>query len=271
MKLIIQFFERNDQLIQSTMFLSIFILCWSLEYFVGRVSETRNRRQFINNVFFSIFGAIVQLILGLVFLKSIQFEQENGLGLIHYWGVNSIFFKLLIAFIFLDFTYWLYHYFMHKIPVMWRFHAVHHSDSTLNVSTALREHPFETAIRLGHYILAVGIIGPPLWIISLHQFVQVVSKIIIHGNFRLPEKADRLFSFLFLTPNMHQVHHHYIRPYTDSNYGDLFSVWDRFFRTYRTLKKEELVFGLDQYPEGLESPEKWYVLLKRPFLTQNKL
>jgi sterol desaturase/sphingolipid hydroxylase (fatty acid hydroxylase superfamily) len=271
MKSIIQFFDQNNQILQSSIFIIVFLLCWSLEHFHGITAVNSKKKHFINNVLFSVFGALVQLAIGLVFLKSIQFEQENGLGLIHYWGVTSNLGQLLIAFIFLDFTYWLYHFLMHKIPVLWRFHAVHHSDSFLNVSTALREHPFETVIRLGHYILAVAIIGPSLWVISLHQFIQIISKIIIHGNFRVPEKLDKTLSFLLLTPNMHQVHHHYVQPYTDSNYGDLFSIWDRIFSTFRTLKKDELSFGLDQYPEELESPDKWYNLLKRPFLAQHKI
>lgn len=85
-----------------------------------------------------------------------------------------------------------------------------------------------------------------LWILALHQFVQIASKIIIHSNFRLPDKLDKYLSYLVITPNMHHVHHHFKQPYTDSNYGDLFSIWDRMFGTFTYLSKEQVQFGLDE-------------------------
>lgn len=262
---IIAFFNQNHQTFQSAVFLVVFLLCWSVEHLHGMMHVTGQRKHFVNNVLFSLAGALVQVGIGIFFLKSIQFEQAYGFGLFHWLKIENPVYQLLITFVYLDFVYWLYHYLMHKIPFLWRFHAVHHSDTFLNVSTALREHPIETLIRLSQYMLAVAILGPPLWLVSLHQFLQVISKIIVHSNFRVPDKTDRLLSYLLLTPNMHQVHHHYVQPYTDSNYGDLFSVWDRIFRTFRSLKKEQLVFGLDQYPENTEKPDQWYKLLKRPF------
>ena len=135
---------------------------------------------------------------------------------------------------------------MHKVKKIWRFHAVHHSDVVLNVSTSLREHPVETVIRLSQYMAVSLFLGPMLWILALHQFVQIASKIIIHSNFRLPDKLDKYLSYLVITPNMHHVHHHFKQPYTDSNYGDLFSIWDRMFGTFTYLSKEQVQFGLDE-------------------------
>jgi sterol desaturase/sphingolipid hydroxylase (fatty acid hydroxylase superfamily) len=269
MNTIFNFFNQNHQNIQSGIFVAVFLACWFLEYYVSDSSFFPKKKHVLNNFLFSLSGAVIQVLVSVVFLKIILFENANNIGLIPYLNFKSGYLNILFAFIFLDFTYWLYHFLMHKIPVLWRFHSVHHSDSHLNVSTSLREHPFETMIRLGHYVLAVSFLGPALWIISLHQFIQIISKIIIHADLRLPEKTDRILSFLVLTPNMHQVHHHYVRPYTDSNYGDLFSIWDRMFKTFYTLKKEELKFGLDQYPESVQQPEAWYKMLVRPFINAN--
>ena len=137
---------------------------------------------------------------------------------------------------------------MHKVKLVWPFHAVHHSDTVLNVSTSLREHPVETCIRLGHYMLSAWFLGTAFWIMTLHQFVQIISKIIIHSNFRLPDKLDKYLSYFIITPNMHHVHHHYTAPYTDSNYGDLFSIWDRMFGTY-TARINTFTPGIKGYNE----------------------
>lgn len=266
---IIQFFYNDNQTIQFSIFIAVFIACWVIEFVLSENKfETKNKHA-LNNFLFSLLGAVVQILIGLFFFKLIIFENSEGIGLLSFFNIKSSIGQLIFSLIFLDFTYWVYHFLMHKIPFFWRFHAVHHSDAYLDVSTALREHPLETFIRMSHYILAVAFLGPYIWIISLHQFIQIVSKLIIHGDFRLSQKVDRILSYLLLTPNMHQVHHHYIRPYTDSNYGDLFSIWDRIFRTFYTLPKNELIFGLDQFPEDIEKPDSWLKLLKRPFNSKN--
>lgn len=270
MNSITHFFQLDSKVVQSSIFVIVFLLCWFLESFSEFPEAFSKRKHFFNNFIFSFAGAVVQFFIGIVFLKIITYENVHQIGLLHKLKLNSPLQQLVFSFVFLDFFYWVYHFLMHKVPFLWRFHAVHHSDSFMTVSTALREHPIETFIRLGHYILAVAILGPALWLVSLHQFIQIVSKIIIHGNFRLPEKTDKIVSYFLLTPNMHQVHHHYVLPFTDSNYGDLFSIWDRLFRTFYTLKKDELKFGLDEYPEEVQCPEPWYFLLRRPFMRKTK-
>ncbi len=245
MNLIEHFFSEDHRTFQIGVFTIVFILCWNLEYLFGISKNYSKSRHFLNNFLVAIPGALVQLTLGAFFLKMLNYENVNQIGLLSQLSIRSNVGQLLFSFVFLDFIYWLYHFIMHKTKLLWRFHAVHHSDKILNVSTSLREHPVETMVRLSHYILAVGFLGPYIWIISLHQFVQIISKIIIHGNFRLPEKTDKYLSYLILTPNMHHAHHHFEQPFTDSNYGDLFSIWDHLFGTFSHLTKDQVKFGLD--------------------------
>jgi sterol desaturase/sphingolipid hydroxylase (fatty acid hydroxylase superfamily) len=266
-----QFFGEGQNLAQILLFGIVFLFCWNLEHFFGVSKDYNKWKHSLTNLMFMIPGGIMQLLLGIVFVKVLLLENAQGIGFLPKFGFTSNFSQILISFVFLDLCYWLYHFLMHKIKFAWRFHAVHHSDHVMNVTTSLREHPGETIIRLGHYMLAVWFLGPYFWIVTLHQFVQITSKIIVHSNWRLPDTVDRYVSMLFLTPNMHHVHHHYEQPYTDSNFGDLLSIWDRMFGTFHYLPKEEVVFGLDV--EVFEDPKnkemKFKGLMSVPFTKKN--
>ena len=85
-----------------------------------------------------------------------------------------------------------------------------------------------------------------------------------HANIKLPKKLDNLLSYVFVSPDMHKVHHHYVLPYTDSNYGNIFSVWDRLFGTFMTLDRDAIIYGVDTFPDE-EGNGKLGVLLKQPF------
>jgi sterol desaturase/sphingolipid hydroxylase (fatty acid hydroxylase superfamily) len=243
---LLHIFGKGQNTQQFMIFVAIFMVCWNLENIYGVTKDYKKWRHDLTNAMFVIPGALLQMILGYVFVKVLVFENDNAMGLLPKLGLESTTEQIVVSFIFLDLTYYVYHFLMHKVKLVWPFHAVHHSDTVLNVSTSLREHPVETCIRLGHYMLSAWFLGTAFWIMTLHQFVQIISKIIIHSNFRLPDKLDKYLSYLIITPNMHHVHHHYQEPYTDSNYGDLFSVWDRMFGTFTYLSREDVVFGLDK-------------------------
>ncbi|MBK6701357.1 MAG: sterol desaturase family protein [Saprospiraceae bacterium] len=243
---ILPHFTHGQDMQQLMICIFVFTICWNLENIYGVTKDYRKWRHDFINALFVIPGVFLQLTIGYVFIRILLNENIHQYGILHYFSLDSTVEQLIGTFIFLDFTYYIYHYLMHKVKLVWPFHAVHHSDTVLNVSTSLREHPLETCIRLGHYILAACLLGPAFWIITLHQFVQIISKIIIHSNFRLPEQVDKYLSYVILTPNMHHVHHHYVEPYTDSNYGDLLSIWDRMFGTFTYLDRHEVVFGLDK-------------------------
>ncbi|MBK6978339.1 MAG: sterol desaturase family protein [Cytophagaceae bacterium] len=260
------FFNENHKITHGLIFMIVFLICLNLEYLFGVSDKKVKFKNIRTNLMFILPGFVFQNILGLVFVKVLIWENLNHFGLLSYFNMHSTTQQLMISFIVLDFFYWLYHFLMHKYSVVWRFHAVHHSDKVLNVSTSLREHPVETTIRLSHYMLITWLLGPMVWLISLHQFVQILSKIIIHSNWRLPDNIDKYLSYLILTPNMHHVHHHEKQPYTDSNFGDLFSIWDRAFGTFQFLPKEKVIFGLDveifkENPQTLRFKE----LIKLPF------
>ena len=162
----------------------------------------------------------------------------------------------------LDFFAYLAHVLLHKLPLAWRFHQVHHSDEAVDVTTAFRQHPGETVWRVVWQLPAIVIFGLPLWIVAVYLTISAANAQLEHANIRLPETLDRWLRLLFVTPNMHKVHHSRLQRETDSNYSNIFSVWDRLFGTYtRRVDFETLRYGLDD----LRDRATFLRLLRMPF------
>ena len=128
---------------------------------------------------------------------------------------------------------------------MWRLHLVHHSDKAVDVTTGTRHHPLDFVIRECFALLAVLITGMPLSFYLLYRLLSVLFTYWTHANLRLPLSLDRGLSWILVTPNMHKFHHHYQVPWTDSNYGNMFSVWDRIFGTFVYGDLQDIQYGVD--------------------------
>jgi sterol desaturase/sphingolipid hydroxylase (fatty acid hydroxylase superfamily)/uncharacterized protein (DUF2141 family) len=192
----------------------------------------------------------VQFILGFAFAFSTTWVTTHHFGLIQ-WLVPATnrLETFLFSLILLDFTEYFYHRFMHTFKALWRIHLVHHSDESVDVSTVLREHPAETFIRLSNTLLCAFLLGVPLWCLVFRQIIQVLFTVGSHVSVRLPERLDRILGWVFITPNLHHVHHHYKQPFTDRNYGDILSIWDRMFGTFARMEAQKITFGVDACPE----------------------
>jgi sterol desaturase/sphingolipid hydroxylase (fatty acid hydroxylase superfamily) len=139
---------------------------------------------------------------------------------------------------------------MHKSWIGWQFHRVHHSNSEVNVTTALRQHPGETMWRTLCYAFAVGAFGIPLWVFLAYLMISTLNAQLEHTNIRVNVSIDRVLRLLIVTPNMHKIHHSRDQIETDSNYANIFSIWDRLFRTYTpTIDFGRLRYGLDGFDE----------------------
>jgi sterol desaturase/sphingolipid hydroxylase (fatty acid hydroxylase superfamily) len=162
----------------------------------------------------------------------------------------------------LDLFAYIAHVLLHKTPFAWRFHRVHHSDEAVDVTTAFRQHPGETIWRVLWQFPAIALFGLPLWIVAVYLMISATNAQLEHANIRLPERLDRWLRVLFVTPNMHKVHHSRLQPETDSNYANIFSVWDRLFGTYTArVDFETLRYGLDDAGERTT----FLRLLRMPF------
>ena len=246
------------------LFGTLFIF-WLIEDRKKNINNTEKFKHAKLNSLFMFTAAPVQLVFGISLTYLAKMEVTHHFGLLNYFSFSqNFFFQIVATFIILDFFEYVYHVIMHKIKILWMFHLVHHSDRVVDVSTTLREHPGETAARLAMSLLWVLISGASMWAIVFHQFIQIVSNIIAHSNVRLNEKTDKIVGSVFITPNLHQVHHHYKQPYTDSNYGDILSVWDHLFGTFRRVEVQKDEFGIDSCMDHEEN-SNFVNLIKLPF------
>ncbi|WP_138994244.1 sterol desaturase family protein [Larkinella sp. C7] len=240
-------------------------LFWHLENRQSWRLDFRRWRHALTNARFTLVDGLVQLLLGFALLRELDWIEFHNWGLVRQLPfANQPVVHFIAVFVVLDFLEYLYHVVMHRYGYLWRFHAVHHADPHVDVSTVLREHPGETFIRLTFLLVWVFISGSTFWALMARQFIQIVANVAAHANYRLPERLDRILSFVLVTPNVHHVHHHHQLPYTDSNYGDVLSIWDRLFGTFYTLPANELVFGLDTHPEPADGASFQH-LLQQPF------
>ncbi|WP_371932730.1 sterol desaturase family protein [Roseibium sp. MMSF_3544] len=157
--------------------------------------------------------------------------QEKGWGLFGILGWSGLL-AGLITFLVLDLAVWGQHVASHKVPWFWRIHRVHHADSEVDATTALRFHPIEILLSFVWKGLVIVALGGPVEAVLIFEIVLNASAVFGHANVRIPKALDRLLRFVIVTPDMHRIHHSVIHRETDSNYGFYLSVWDRLFGTY---------------------------------------
>jgi sterol desaturase/sphingolipid hydroxylase (fatty acid hydroxylase superfamily) len=157
------------------------------------------------------------------------------------------------------------HVVMHKVPFLWRLHRVHHLDTHLDVSTSLRSHPAELATNIVTMVPAAIAFGLAPWVLLVYELVDSIVGALSHANLRIPEFLDRPLRWVMVTPNMHCLHHSSYQPETDSNYGTVFTIWDRLFGTYRAAPingYDGLQIGLSEIRDQRTSDLWWQ--LKSP-------
>jgi sterol desaturase/sphingolipid hydroxylase (fatty acid hydroxylase superfamily) len=207
----------------------------------------------LRNFFFTATTIVVNFALAFVLLRTAAWVVTREVGLLFLLPPVPLVLQMLVGLLLLDLVgAWLPHFVEHKVPPLWRLHLVHHSDTEVDTTSANRHHPGESVVRFAFTTLAVVVAGAPMWMVFLYQSLSVVLSQFNHANIALPVGLDRALSWVIVSPDMHKVHHHYVLPYTDSNYGNVFSVWDRLFGTFRTMDRSRIVYGVDTHMEPTE-------------------
>lgn len=263
---IIDFLVNSSAIVQLVLFCTCLLLFWIIEVSSGLYRTQKKWSHAVLNAGFVATNIPVQFLIGLVFTFVVNWTAAHHFGVLAFlhFGSHERLYLFISGFCLLDFGEYIYHLLMHKIKRFWMFHVVHHSDVVVDVSTTLREHPGENLIRNSFTVFWVLLSGVPFWILILRQIIQIVSNVFAHINYRIPERLDRIIGLIFITPNLHHVHHHFEQPYTDCNYGDVLSVWDRLFGTFNRLASSKVVFGVDTFMD-VKSDTKFRSLIKLPF------
>ncbi len=257
MESVIGFFEQVPTWFRVAILIGGIVFFWAMEGVLPLFKfQYRKVRHAGLNLFFTLTTAIIGFGLAGALLAASNFVVSNNFGLLYLidlplWAqvVAGI---LLMDLIGAYFIHWL----EHQVKWMWKFHVVHHSDTTVDVTTGLRHHPGETIFRIAFTILAVMLIGAPIGVVMLYQSISVLFAHLTHANIHMPSKVDWALSYIFITPHMHKVHHHYQQPLTDSNYGNIFAFWDRLFGTYAHVDDvRDLSYGIDTHMKKEENTQ----------------
>ncbi|MGZ3937840.1 MAG: sterol desaturase family protein [Flavisolibacter sp.] len=243
------------------------LLLWIIEGAIPLISLHYKRNKWRHasiNFTFTVIHLVIHTGFGILIVLLSDACRRADFGMVN-WMNSSAIGTIAISFLVLDFfAAWLVHLVQHKIRLLWRFHMIHHSDNNVDVTTGLRHHPIESVLRGVFFLVGVLVSGAPVYAVMFYQTFLVLSTQFTHANIRLPGWVDRALSYVFVSPNMHKVHHHWQQPYTDRNYGAVLSIWDRLFGTYQHLEPNQIRYGLDRYYPN-EEDENLSMLLKKPF------
>lgn len=242
------------------------LLFWIIEgaipLFSLQYKKNKLRHAGVNFVF-TVIHLIIHTFLAILIIKLSDWCAATEFGLV-YWTNANILVTIFIGVLALDFSSWLVHLVMHKVPLLWRFHLIHHSDTNVDVTTGLRHHPGDSLLRGIFFLLLIFISGAPMYSVMIYQTLVVLATAFTHANISLPPKLDKALSWFLISPNMHKVHHHWKQPYTDSNYGAVFSIWDRLLGTFTSLDTKDIKYGLDRYYPA-DKDENVMKLMVKPF------
>jgi sterol desaturase/sphingolipid hydroxylase (fatty acid hydroxylase superfamily) len=190
-------------------------------------------------------------------------NQQWHFGLNYLYDVPA-WLKFAVAFVLLDYSLYTWHILLHKIPFMWRFHLVHHTDLDLDITTAFRFHFGELIASVFFRGAAVILIGASPVVVLIYEIIFEAATQFHHSNLKLPFRFEKILNLLFVTPRMHGIHHSMVKRQTDSNFSTIFSFWDRIHNTIRlNIHQDKIIIGVPVYPDKNELTIGY--LLKLPF------
>jgi len=266
MQNLVHFFQHIQSWQRSLILISGIVFFWVIEgiipLFKFKYSKFRHAGL---NLFFTLTTVLINFGFAFLILKASDFTSTNKIGLLYVFNLPLWLFILLGVIIQDLIGAWFVHWLQHKIKWMWKFHIIHHADTWVDTTTANRHHPGESVFRAAFTLIAVIIAGAPIWLLFFYQALSVLLSQFNHANISLPKWLDGVISWVIVSPDMHKVHHHYVQPLTDTNYGNIFSFWDRIFGTFAYVKDaKQLRYGIDSYMKEEEN-NRIKKLLSIPF------
>ena len=263
---LINYFENIPTIHRSILIVGGITIFWFLEGLFPLVRFNYKKWQHaIPNFFFTLTTIVINLSMAFLLLNISDWTIYNNFGLLQWIPGLTLWGEIILGVLLLDFVgAYLPHYTEHRIKPLWMIHLVHHSDPNVDTTTANRHHPLESIIRFLFTLLGVFIIGTSIGIVMLYQALSLVSTQFNHANIRLPKKLDQWISYIIVSPDMHKIHHHYRLPYTDTNFGNIFSIWDRMLGTFSNYEREKIIYGVDVFPDKKKNSQI-KSLLKQPF------
>jgi sterol desaturase/sphingolipid hydroxylase (fatty acid hydroxylase superfamily) len=244
---------ENEVLLRLSVFGGLFFLMAVLETLAPRRARRFPRGQrWFSNLGVMVLGALLaRLVLPWVPVSVAYYAQSNGIGVLSQFSIPLVY-SLVVGVLALDFLIYVQHVVLHKVPLLWRLHRLHHADLDYDVTTGVRFHPLEILLSLLYKMGLVLILGIDPVAVIIFEVILNGMAMFNHANFNLPLGVDKILRLIFVTPDVHRVHHSSIVKETDSNFGFNISLWDRIFGTYVAQPKEgheNMEIGLSYFRE----------------------
>jgi len=266
MEKLANYFDHIQSWERTLIIASGLVLFWMLEGLIPLVRFRYHKVRHAGlNLFFTLTTIIVNVAFAALIVRASQYGSVHKIGLLYLFPLPMWLFTL-VGLLLLDLIgAWFIHWLHHQWKWLWKFHLIHHSDVWVDTTTANRHHPGESVFRALFTLLGVIVTGAPLWLVFFYQSLSVLLSQFNHANISLPKRLDKALSWVIVSPDMHKVHHHHTQPLTDTNYGNIFSVWDRLFGTFVYVgDMQSLHYGIDTHPKE-EEHNRMRKLLKIPF------
>ena len=256
---------EHEGAIRLSVFAGVFLVMALLEMAMPRKDRTQPRttRWFTNFAIVAIDTLAVRLLFPILAVGVASVATANGWGLFAlidwpYW------LEVLLCAVLLDLAIYGQHVASHKVPILWMVHRMHHADRDIDVTTGARFHPVEIVLSMLYKFVVIIALGAPALAVFVFEVVLNGSAMFNHANWRMPLWLDRIVRQVFVTPDMHRVHHSIRSHETDSNYGFNLSIWDRIFRTYIDQPQDghdKMTIGLTAFQDDRPSSLLWCLVL----------
>jgi sterol desaturase/sphingolipid hydroxylase (fatty acid hydroxylase superfamily) len=225
------------------------------------------RMRWFGNFSLTILGAaVVRLVFPIAGVGWAIFCRDRGFGLLNHVAWPA-WFTFPLTIVVIDFSHYLQHYVLHRVPAFWRMHRTHHTDVEYDFSTGVRFHPFETVFATLVLMAVLTALGAPPAAVLISQALTVIADFVEHANVHIPRTVDRTLRLVFVTPDMHRVHHSREGREGNSNFSNMLSIWDRLFGTYvdqPAAGHERIAFGVREFTDAKHQRLHW--MLVQPFL-----
>jgi sterol desaturase/sphingolipid hydroxylase (fatty acid hydroxylase superfamily) len=250
----------------------VLVLLAGLEFFSPQFHDLQRGQRWPVNFGLGLINLSLIPLVPISALWASEWAHHNGVGVLYLLNGSWWFLDVIATIAILSFASYTTHWIFHKTPWFWRVHRVHHFDTGVDVSTGLRHHPLELLLPLAIDVPTAIAFGLLPWAVITYGTAEAMLALFSHANIRLPPSLDRMLRLVLVTPRIHAVHHSAYQPETDSNYGTVFTVWDRLFGTYCDLRAdcpEEMQFGSTELQDKRASDLWWQ--LKSPLCPVTKL
>jgi sterol desaturase/sphingolipid hydroxylase (fatty acid hydroxylase superfamily) len=262
--------SSNSEYLSSIVLTGVFFLLMSVEMIFPLRRRKRSwlRRVVINGCLTAVAFIVGTFIVRTVSLSLSNWTSAHGFGMLNVFKLPFAV-QFVAGFLLMDLTFYYWHRLNHSVPLLWRFHNVHHIDPDMDVTTSFRFHFVEIFYSTGFRVVQVGLIGVAPLTYVVYEVCFQCGTMFHHSNTRLPLRLERILNMLIVTPRMHGVHHSTVKDETNSNYSVIFRWWDPLHRSLRLgVRQADIDIGVPAYQEAADN--RLWNLISLPFRRQRE-